>query len=287
MNDVVAGRAQALGAALLFSTGGAAIKATALSPWQIASFRAGIAVLALIVLLPEARRRWTGRALLVAVAYAGTTTLFVIANKLTTAANTIFLQSAAPLYVLLLGPWLLGERIRRADLLYMSTIMLGLAAFFVGSRPPDELAQNPLLGNLLAIAAGVFWALTLIGLRWLGRSGDGAGMSAVVAGNALAFVCGLPLALPVGTVTATDALAIVFLGVVQIGVAYLLLTRALSRLPALEASLLLLIEPVLNPIWAWLFLAETPGGWAIAGGAVILGATLVKTLAGFSAAEAR
>lgn len=288
-STAVSARLAALGAALLFSTGGAAIKATALTSWQVASFRAGIAAVALVSLLPSARRAWNRRTLTVGVAYGATITLFVAANKLTTAANTIFLQSSAPLYVLLLSPWLLREPIRRVDLSYMATIGIGLAMFFVGARPPDRLAPDPLLGNVLALCSGVTWALTLLGLRWLGRGGndDGAGLAAVVSGNVMAFVLVLPLALPVGTHAATDWLAVVFLGVVQIGMAYALLTRALRGVPALEASLLLMVEPVLNPIWAWALHGEAPGAWALAGGALILGATATRTLLAFARARRR
>src|SRR6185295_9128401 len=103
-----------LAAALLFSTGGAAIKATSLSGWQVASFRSGIAAIALLLALPAARRRWSPRVWLVGAAYAGTMTCFVISNKLTTSAAAIFLQSTAPLWILLLAPWLLGEKLRRS-----------------------------------------------------------------------------------------------------------------------------------------------------------------------------
>ncbi|MFO0567651.1 MAG: EamA/RhaT family transporter, partial [Polyangiaceae bacterium] len=95
------GRVQVVLAALCFSTGGAAIKATSLGAFQVASFRSGVAALAMLLLLPRARARWSWRALLVGLAYASTMVLFVSSNKLTTAANTIFLQSSAPLYVLL------------------------------------------------------------------------------------------------------------------------------------------------------------------------------------------
>jgi drug/metabolite transporter, DME family len=277
----VGARLEALAAALLFSTGGAVIKATTLTAWQVASLRAGIAAIALVLLLP-ARRRWTGRALAVGVAYGATTTLFVAANKLTTAANTIFLQSSAPLYVLLLSPWLLKERISRSDLVSMSLIAVGLGMFFVGMRPPDRLATDPLLGNVLAVCSGVTWALTLVGLRWLGKSGDsGGGLKAVVSGNVMAFLFGLALSLPYGETTATDWAAVLFLGLMQIGLAYVLLARALERVPALEASLLLLIEPVLSPVWAWLLHAEAPGVWALGGGALILGATALRTAVAF------
>jgi drug/metabolite transporter, DME family len=272
------GRLQAILAALLFSTGGAAIKATSLGPFQVASFRSGVAALAMLLLLPSARRGLSARALAVGVAYAATMVLFVSANKLTTAANTIFLQSSAPLYVLLLSPLVLREHVRRSDLGYMAVLGVGLALFFVGVRQPDRLAPNPVLGNLLAIAAGVAWGLTIFGLRWLAqREPQRGGTRAVLLGNVLAFLGCLPLALPIGPAGVQDAAVILYLGVVQIGLAYFFLMRAVTHVPALEASLLLLVEPVLNPIWAWLVHGEAPGAWALAGGVVILGATATRS----------
>lgn len=275
-------RLEVLLAALFFSTGGAAIKATALSGFQVASFRSGVAALAMLLLLPAARRGWSLRAGAVGLAYAATMILFVTSNKLTTAASTIFLQSSAPLYVLLLSPLVLREPIRRSDLWYMAVLALGLGFFFVGVKPPERLAPNPLLGNVLAAASGVSWALTVFGLRWIAkREPARSGARAVLIGNLLAFLVCLPLALPVRGAGAADAGVIVYLGVVQIGLAYLFLMRGLLHVPALEASLLLLVEPVLSPIWAWLVHSEVPGPWALVGGAVILGATAGKTIRDF------
>lgn len=287
-------RAELLLTALLFSTGGAAIKATTLSSWQVAGFRSGVAALTVFLLLPAARRRWRPRTLGVAAAYAATLLLYVLANKLTTAASTIFLQSTAPLYVLLLAPWLLKEPVRRLDAVYMGVVAGGMALFFVGVEPPLETAPDPLTGNILAAGAGFTWALTVIGLRFLGREqkGEGAkagrgraatseGATAVVAGNFLVFVVALPLALPLEPapprVALTDWSVIAFLGIFQVGVAYVFMTRALKDVGALEASLLLLLEPVLNPVWAWLLHGEAPGRWSLAGGVLILAATAVKT----------
>jgi DME family drug/metabolite transporter len=260
-----------LGAALLFSTGGAAIKATTLTGFQVASFRSAVAAVAMALLFPAARRRWTSRALFVGVAYAATMVLFVTANKLTTAANTIFLQSSAPLYVLLLSLLVLKERVRGTDVVYMLVLGVGLALFFVGTPVPARLAPNPFLGNLLATASGVSWALTIFGLRWLELREPNEGA---------AGVC-LPFAFPVVNATSSDVLAILYLGVFQIGLAYVLLTRAALELPALEMALLLLIEPVLNPIWAWLFHSEVPALASLAGGALILGATTIRTTRAF------
>lgn len=274
-------RLQLLAAALLFSTGGAAIKATTLSGWQVAGFRSAVAAVAIYLLMPAARRGWTWHVLPVGVAYASTLVLFVTANKLTTSANAIFLQSTAPLYMLAFGPLLLKEPVRRRDLALMAPVALGLALFFVGAQSPLHTAPDPRTGNLVAVASGATWALTLVGLRWMGNraGGEGSALPTVVAGNLIAFFACLPAALPVVGAGPADWAAIAYLGVFQIGAAYVLLTSGIRHVPVLQASVLLLLEPTLNPVWAWLVHGETPGAWSIAGGALILGATLFRTVA--------
>ncbi|HJT86599.1 MAG TPA: DMT family transporter [Bryobacteraceae bacterium] len=264
--------------AVLFSTGGAVIKSGSLTAWQIASFRSGVASIALIAALPEARRGWSWRILPVAAAYAATLISFVLATRLTTAANAIFLQDTAPLYVLLLGPWLLAEPVRRADLVYMLAIGCGMALFFVSAPPAAATAPDPARGNLVALASGIAWALTITGLRWLARAGEGnASMATVTLGNLLAFVIALPLALPVRAAGPSDVGVILYLGIFQIGLAYVFLTRGIRHVPAFEATAVLLLEPAMNPIWTWLVHGEKPGAWALAGGAIILSATLANT----------
>lgn len=274
-------RLQVLTAALLFSSGGALIKACTLSSWQVAAFRSGIAAVAMLVLLPAARRGWSLRVVPVGLAYAATMILYVLGNKLTTAANTIFLQSTAPLYIMLLAPLLLGERIRRGDVVYMAALAIGMAFFLIGDQQPVGTAPNPALGNLVAGFAGLSWGLTIMGLRWLGRADTARSdqsVSAVVCGNAIACLVALPWALPVDHARPTDWALVAFLGVFQIGVAYAFLTRGVRRVPALEVSLLLLLEPVLNPVWALVVHGERPGAWAAIGGAIIIAATAVNTL---------
>jgi len=273
----VAPRLEVLAAAVLFSTGGAAIKACAFDGLRIASLRSGIAALALPLLLGAARRGWTRpRTWLVGAAYAATLVLFVTSTKLTTAANAIFLQSSAPLWILVLAPWLLAERFRARDLGFLAAAAAGLTALFAGTAPASATAPDPATGNLLALAAGVSWALTVMGLRRLERAGEGEGLAAAAAGNLLAFVAVLPWAWPIPAGRTTDWLVLGWLGVFQIGLAYLFLTRGLRGIPALEASLLLLVEPVLNPLWTWLAHGENPGGWSLAGGAVVLGAVAAR-----------
>jgi drug/metabolite transporter (DMT)-like permease len=275
----IVSRLQLFGAAFLFSTGGAAIKACTLSSWQVASLRSGVAATALWIMLPAARRGWTWRTMVSALAYAATLVLFVLANKLTTSANAIFLQSSGPLYMLALGPLVLKEPVRRVDMLVMALVGAGAALLFGGAEGVAATAPNPAAGNVLAALSGFTWALTITALRWLGkrdREGDAAGAT-VIAGNLIAFGFALPFGLPLVRIAPVDAIVLFYLGVFQIGLAYFLLTRSIRHVPGLEASTLLLVEPVFNPVWSWLLHNERPGSAALAGGAMIMGATLLGT----------
>ena len=278
MRDRARARLEILGAAFLFSTGGAAIKAADFSSWQVAGFRSGIAAVAVWLFLPEARRLRQGRfavTLATAVAYAATLILFVLANRLTTAANTIFLQSTAPVYILLLAPWLLKEHVRRQDLVFMGLIAVGMACFFAGRQQVFATAPDPVRGNILALCSGVTYAAMLLGLRHMGTQG-GSPAAAVALGNLLAFLLAAPHAFPLGSHSVVSWAVVSYLGIFQIGLAYALLTRGIPHVPTFEASLLLFLEPALNPLIAWSVHGEFPGPWALAGGAIILAATGFK-----------
>lgn len=263
-------------AAALFSTGGAAIKACAMTSWQVAAFRSGIAAVALLLFLPRARRGFSLEVFGWSVAYAATLVLFVAANKLTTSANAIFLQSSAPLFVLLLAPLLLREAIRGSDWIACAVVAAGLALIFAAQEAPLATATDPLKGNLLAALSGLTFAIGIIGLRKMGRGARDASLAVVVLGNVLACLACLPKALPVAEARPTDWAILVFLGIIQIGVAYWLVSAGLRRVTAFEGSLLLLIEPALNPVWSFVVHGERPGTIALLGGALILAATLVK-----------
>jgi DME family drug/metabolite transporter len=275
------GAALVAGAALLWSTGGLFIKLAPMSGLAVAGARSAIAVvLYLIVLRPNLRlARWS-----TALAYAGMILSFVTATKLTTAANAIFLQYAAPAYVLLLSPWVLGEKLRRRDAVPILLSLFGLSLFFVGKVDPGHA-----LGNALGAASGIFFGLTVLLLRrdarttTSGAAGDA--IPSTTLGNILAACIALPLSMSDlhGAFTAPGgpwiALGVLlWLGVVQLGVAYLLFARGISKIPAAEASLISMLEPLLNPIWVLLGTGERPGGWALAGGAVVLGSVLIRTL---------
>lgn len=264
-------------AAVLFSTGGAAIKWAGFDGWQLAGFRAGIALVTILMLIPEARRGWSWRTTLVGCAYAATTLLYVQANKHTTAASAIFLQSTSPLFILVLAPWLLGERATGRDLLQMAVLGVGLVLFFFEVDRPSLTAPNPLLGNVLAAACAVTWAFTIIGYRWL-AAGGGSIATAAASGNLTACLVALALAQPLAAGRTVDWAVLGFLGVFQLGLPYVFMVRAIPRLRALEVALFLSIEPVLNPVWAWLVHGETPGPAALLGGAIILGATVLRSV---------
>ena len=277
-------RLQLVLAALCFSTAGAAIKWCGFGPSQIAAIRALVAMLAILVLIPESRHGWSWRVGLVGVGYAAAGLLFVFANKLTTAANTVFLQATNPLFVVVLAPWLLGEPVTRGDLRFMGALALGLALLFVGGGQRQfATAPEPLLGNVLAAGSAVAWAVTVTGYRWLARqrsehgAGHGPIAAAAACGNLIVFLACLPAALPLAAGRPTDWVIVIYLGVFQLGLAYVFLSRAITRVPALEASLFLLVEPVLSPVWAWLAHGETPGPLAAIGGVVILAATALKS----------
>jgi drug/metabolite transporter (DMT)-like permease len=272
-------RLQTIAAALLFSTGGAGIKVAAFSGLQVSALRSGIAAIALLIFL-SGRLVWSPSVALAGIVYGATVTLFVLSTKLTTAANAIFLQATAPLYVLLLGPLVLNEHFKRRDVLYLLAVALGMLGCFVGRPAATATAPDPILGNLLAVLCSITWAFTLIALRYFERdhSRPGLGMSAAAVGNLFASIAALPFAWPFPAAATGEWVTLVYLGVCQVGLAYVCLTAAIRHLPALEVSLLLLIEPVFNPVWTWLLHGEHPGTWTIIGGGIILAATALRSL---------
>src|SRR3989449_6617207 len=270
-------RSKIIAAAILFSSGGAAIKWCGFGAWQLAAFRATFAMLTILVLLPEARRGWTWRTVVVGFAYAATTLLYVQANKHTTAASAIFLQSTSPLFILLFAPLLLGEHARRRDVAQMAVMGAGMGLFLLGIDRPSATAPNPALGNVLAAICAVTWAFTVMVYRWLAARGSSVA-AAAVSGNLTAAILAMVMAQPLAAGRPAHWAVVVFLGVCQLGIPYLFLARAVPHVRALEVGLFLLIEPVLNPIWAWLVRGAAPGPTTIAGGLLTLRATAARMI---------
>ena len=267
-------RARALGllllSAALWSTGGLWIKSVDWGPAGISAARSLIAAATIALWYRGALRfTWSRWQIAAALCYAGTTLLFVLANKLTTAANAILLQYTAPIYIALAAPWLLRERIRRSDWMVIVLTLGGMTLFF-----RDALSPAGMLGNCVAIASGVTFAGLAIFMR---KQKDGSAVESIVLGNLLGAAVALPFVrgpLP----GAGDWAMLAALGVFQLGVAYIAYAIAMKHATAIDAGLVPMIEPILNPIWVMLVLGERPGPNALLGGAVVFGAIGLRTL---------
>ncbi len=261
-------------AAILWSTGGLFIKLTSLSGLQL-SF--GRSLLAAITVAIFTRHEGFGLNRVTAIAsvlYAALLLLFVLATKQTTAANAIFLQYTAPLYLLILEPLIYKEKFRRRDLITVIACVIGMSLFFVGKLRPQDVT-----GNLLALASGFCFACYFLLLRHsTARAVNRA--SSVIYGNLIVVLIAASSGLSVlQNMTRGDVLSVVYLGVVQIGLAYTLFTVAMARgVRSLDAGIVGYVEPVLNPIWVYLIIGERPTSWALLGGAIIVLAVVVHTL---------
>ena len=270
-----------LAAAIIWSSGGLFIKWTSLSGLEL-SF--GRSLLAAITVALFTRREGFGLnriTLLASFLYAALLLLFVLATKETTAANAIFLQYTAPLYVLVLEPVFYKEKFRQRDLITVIFCVIGMSLFFVGKVRPQDVT-----GNLLALASGVCFAFYFLLLRHSSARNVNRA-SSVIYGNLLVVLIAAPAGLQaISDITRHDALSVVYLGVVQIGIAYTLFTLGMARgIRSLDAGIVGYIEPVLNPVWVFLVIGERPSKWALIGGAIIVGAVVVHTT--LKAKEAR
>lgn len=258
-------------AALLWSTGGLLIKLVEWHPFAIAGMRSAISTLVLLAAVRRPRFTWSAAQMGAAVAYAGTVVLFAVANKYTTAANAILLQYTAPLYIALFGAWFLGERATRLDWLTICLVLAGMTLFLF-----DGLQTDNWLGNGLALASAVSFAALVLLLR---KQKDASPLESVLPGNLLAALIGLPFmfgAMP----SAQSWLGLVLLGVFQLGFSYVLYAEAIRHVSALEAILIPVIEPILNPVLVMLWLGEHPTKMALLGGLIVLGSVTARGIMG-------
>ncbi len=257
-------------AALCWSLGGVLIKSIDWPPMAVAGGRSAIAIP--IILLCVGRPKFTFSAAQIggAIGYAGTVILFVFATRMTTAANAIFLQYTAPIYVALLGRWYLGERASRIDWLVIAVALLGIALFFM-----DRLTTAGMWGNIIALGSGLAFASVALFLR---KEKAGSPVASILLGNILVALAGLPFMLQAPSLGEGGLWRLVLLGTVQLGLPYVFYAIAIKQVTALEATLIPLLEPVLNPLWVMLALGERPGPWAIVGGLLVLGAVLGRGL---------
>ena len=280
MNERRKGLLLIVAAALLWSTGGIGIKAIADSALKVSFYRSLFAFVALLFFFRGRvlTRRWrsTGAFAFAIFSYGACLTSFVVATKLTTAANAIFLQYAGVVWVLLFSPLVVREPMRSRDVIAIAVAMSGMALFFVGKFEARGMA-----GNAMALVSSVFFAALILSLR---REHDAA-ESSITWGNAALALALLPFVARDLALTPRSFSVLLFLGLFQIAFAYVLFVRGLKYVTATEASLTGMLEPVSNPIWVLLFLGERPSPFAIGGAIIVLSAIGWHTLGGEPASE--
>lgn len=263
---------QLVAASLCWSLAGVLIKYVA-ATWPglaVAGGRGAIAALFLVLTNRGLRFHFSRDQVIGAAGYAACTITFCTATTLTSAANAILLQYTAPIWVALLGAWFLGERATRADWITIAVALGGMALFF-----KDSLTLGHAGGDALAVFSGVCFAAMTVALR---RQKDGSAIESIILGNLIAFVVGLPWILRAPMLAPAGWAALAALGVVQLGMSYWLYARAIRHVTALEAVLIPVIEPILNPVWVLVFMHEQPSRWAMAGGAIVLAAVTLRAV---------
>ena len=256
-------------AVVLFSTSGLMIKLTTLDALALTAGRSMVAGLIFLLYLRRPQFTWSVAQIGGAFGYIGAQVFFVAATQLTSAANAVLLQFTAPIYVALFGIWFLGERARRVDWITMAVIGFGMALFFAGG-----LTASGILGNVYAILSGISLAWLVLFMR---KQKDGSPLETVLLGSIFATVLFLP-ALWRSTPTPADWGIILFLGVFQLGMPFILYSTAIRYLDAVEAILIQALEPILNPIWVFLAIGERPSPQALLGGFVVFSAVLGRSL---------
>ena len=248
--------------ALLWSTGGFLVKSINLNPFAIAGARSLIAALVITMMIRKPLFTWSPYQWGGAVTYAATVILYVVANKLTTAANVVLLMYTAPISVIAFAPWFLGEKSSVRDWLAVLFIMTGIVIFFL-----DRLSPAGFLGNILAVLSGISFGWMTLFLR---KQKRGSPVESVLLGNLIAAAVGMPFLFRSEIPPVEEIGLLLALGVLQLGVSYLLYSRAIKHVEAFQAVLVTMLEPILNPVWVFLLHGERPSQWAIAGGILVL-----------------
>ena len=243
--------------AAAWSTSGVLIKLIDANPMAIAGARSFISALVLLVYLRRPRIDLSLNQVVAAVAYAATMVTFVVANKLTTSANAIFLQYLSPVFVAVLGIWLLGEKPRSAEWLIIGVVIAGMGLFFV-----DKLSTRGLAGNVISIVSGMCFALFIVFMR---RQRTGSPLESMLLGHCLTAALSVPFWFGSPMPGLAGWTALLALGIFQIGVSSITFAFAVKHVTALGTSIVTLIEPVLNPVWVFIFAGERPSLAAVAG----------------------
>ena len=257
-------------AGAMWSLGGLLIKSIPWPPLAISGMRGGIAAIVIYIYSRNDKITITKDKIIAACFYTLVVTLFVMANKLTNVGNSILLQYTAPVYVGLFGYMFLGERSTFVDWATIMILLLGLALFFF-----DDLSFNGYLGNVLAILSGMSFAgLTLL----LRKQKDDSPSHSILLGNILTLVIGLPVIVGGTEFDLNSIILILLLGVLQLGIPYILYTTAIKHVTALDAIIFPVIEPILNPILVFIVLGETLGAWSVFGGVLVLSGVMFRAI---------
>lgn len=256
--------------ALLWSSGGLLIKLVTLTPMQISFFRCLIAALVFAILFRQKILKLNPLALVNSISYAAVLIFFVIATKTTTAANAIFLQSTAPIYVLIFEPILTKTKWEKINIITITVCFLGMILFFMGDLTPGDIK-----GNIAALFAGVAFAAFFLGMK---KNDKQYGEASIFYGNVIVTIVCIPFLFEMNSLTISDLWKLTFLGVFQIAFAYALFSYGIKRILAVEASIISMLEPVLNPIWVFIGYGEVPSVYAIIGGVIIISAITIRTL---------
>lgn len=262
-------------AVLLWSTGGMFIKlATNLDAYQVTFFRSLLAAVTVLLITRKNGLRINAFGIMCSVIYATLLFLFVWATKHTTAANAIFLQYTAPVYILILAPFIIGERFHLRDMATVIFCIGGMSLFFVG-----DLSIGDYQGNIAALGSGIFLGLYIMLLKHR-RAESMSGTITVIYGNFILAALTLPSGIASATtITWLDFGAVAFLGIFQIGISYILFIKGVrGGTRPLDASIIGFIEPLLNPVWVFLFVGERPSQWALLGGIIIVATVVAHTV---------
>jgi DME family drug/metabolite transporter len=259
-----------LTAALLWSTGGLFIKLISFSAMQLSFFRCAIAAITFALIFKKRILLLNKLSVMNSIIYAVVLISFVIATKTTTAANAIFLQATAPIYVLIFEPILTKTKYDRVNIITVGVCVVGMILFFVGKLEPGHLE-----GNLVALISGITFAAFFLGMK---RNDQQYQQSSIFWGNIIVALICIPFLASLELITFSDIWMVSFLGVFQIAIAYAFFASGLKRIIAVEASIISMIEPVLNPVWVFLGYGEIPTVFAIIGGTIILGAIIVRSI---------
>lgn len=255
---------------LIWSANGLLIKLVDWPPMAISGLRSSFAVVALLPFVGKPHKWLSMGSLAGGTAFAGALVTFVIATKLTTAANAIFLQLTAPVYVALLSWWILKERISALDWIVTGIILGGMLLFF-----GDNLTMEGFWGNISAILSAVCWAFFVLFYR---KEKDDSPLKIPIIGHLICTLTGLPFVIAAGWWPSSGGIWIIPMGAVGAGLSFVLYTWVIRRLEAIEAVITQTIEPIFNPIWVFLVIGEKPGQWALLGGGIVLTAITLHAI---------